>query len=102
MIAPLADALLYRETGDAVLGGAALLRHGAGHGRAADHASASLRFRAAEGRAVDGGRQKAFGIVLLALAVDVSPVVPAVVPYARWARCWCSQASSSCARPAAA
>ena len=57
--APLAGALLYiAQTGDAVLGGTALVLHGAGHRRAARRRRRFRAYAAAQGRAVDGSGEE--------------------------------------------
>ena len=85
--APLAGALLYiGQTGDAVLGGAALFTMALGMGvplLIVGTAGGSLLPKT--GPWMDGVK-KAFGVLLLATAVWlVSPVLPPVVPMLAWA-----------------
>ena len=85
--APLAGALLYiGQTGDAVLGGTALFVMALGMG--APLVAVGVLARSALPRPGPWmeGVKKAFGVMLLAVAVWlVSPVLPGVVPMLAWA-----------------
>ncbi|MCB1951480.1 MAG: protein-disulfide reductase DsbD [Zoogloeaceae bacterium] len=84
--APLAGALLYiAQTGDAVLGGAALFVMALGMGAPLIAVGVAARSVLPKAGPWMEGVKKAFGIMLLALAVwMISPVVPAVVPMLGW------------------
>jgi len=80
--APLAGALLYiAKTGDAVLGGLALFVMALGMGAPLLAVGVAARSVLPKAGPWMEGVKKAFGVILLALAVwMISPVVPAVVP----------------------
>jgi len=80
--APLAGALLYiAKTGDAVLGGLALFVMALGMGMPLLAVGVAARSVLPKAGPWMEGIKKAFGVILLALAVwMISPVVPAVVP----------------------
>jgi len=80
--APLAGALLYiAKTGDAVLGGSALFVMALGMGAPLLAVGVAARSVLPKAGPWMEGVKKAFGVILLALAIwMVSPVVPAVVP----------------------
>ncbi len=84
--APLAGALLYiAQTGDAVLGGLALFVMALGMGAPLIAVGVAARSVLPKAGPWMEGVKKAFGIMLLALAVwMISPVVPAVVPMLGW------------------
>ncbi|WP_323001488.1 protein-disulfide reductase DsbD [Denitromonas sp.] len=84
--APLAGALLYiAQTGDAVLGGVALFVMALGMGAPLIAVGVAARSVLPKAGPWMEGVKKAFGIMLLALAVwMISPVVPAVVPMLGW------------------
>ncbi|MCB1960892.1 MAG: protein-disulfide reductase DsbD [Rhodocyclaceae bacterium] len=80
--APLAGALLYiAKTGDAVLGGSALFVMALGMGAPLLAVGVAARSVLPKAGPWMEGVKKAFGVILLALAVwMISPVVPAIVP----------------------
>ncbi|TVO64928.1 protein-disulfide reductase DsbD [Denitromonas ohlonensis] len=84
--APLAGALLYiAQTGDAVLGGVALFVMALGMGAPLIVVGVAARSVLPKAGPWMEGVKKAFGMMLLALAVwMISPVVPAVVPMLGW------------------
>jgi thiol:disulfide interchange protein DsbD len=84
--APLAGALLYiAKTGDAVLGGLALFVMALGMGAPLLVVGVAARSVLPKAGPWMEGVKKAFGVMLLALAVwMISPVVPAVVPMIAW------------------
>ncbi|TVT47359.1 MAG: protein-disulfide reductase DsbD [Denitromonas halophila] len=84
--APLAGALLYiAQTGDAVLGGVALFVMALGMGAPLIAVGVAARSVLPKAGPWMEGVKKAFGMMLLALAVwMISPVVPAVVPMLGW------------------
>ncbi len=85
--APLAGALLYiGQTGDAVLGGAALFAMGLGMGVPLLAVGLSAGTLLPKSGAWMEAIKKAFGVILLATAVWlVSPVIPVVVQMLAWA-----------------
>ncbi len=84
--APLAGALLYiAKTGDAVLGGLALFVMALGMGAPLIAVGVAARSVLPKAGPWMDGVKKAFGVMLLALAVwMISPVVPAVVSMIAW------------------
>ena len=84
--APLAGALLYiAQTGDAVLGGVALFVMALGMGAPLIAVGVAARSVLPKAGPWMEGVKKAFGMMLLALAVwMISPVVPAIVPMLGW------------------
>ncbi|WP_227815441.1 protein-disulfide reductase DsbD [Nitrogeniibacter aestuarii] len=80
--APLAGALLYiAKTGDAVLGGSALFVMALGMGAPLLAVGVAARSVLPKAGPWMEGVKRAFGVILLALAIwMISPVVPAVVP----------------------
>jgi len=84
--APLAGALLYiAKTGDAALGGLALFVMALGMGAPLLAVGVAARSVLPKAGPWMEGVKKAFGVMLLALAVwMISPVVPAVVPMLAW------------------
>jgi thiol:disulfide interchange protein DsbD len=85
--APLAGALLYiAKTGDAVLGGAALFVMALGMGAPLILLGALARSALPKPGPWMEGVKRAFGVMLLGVAVWlVSPVLPSVVPMLAWA-----------------
>ncbi len=84
--APLAGALLYiAQTGDAVLGGVALFVMALGMGAPLVAVGVAARSVLPKAGPWMEGVKKAFGVILLGVAVWlISPVVPAIVPMLAW------------------